>query len=201
MNRRATTINLVRHGQVENPGGIVYGRLPGFHLSEIGKRQAEASAARLADADLALVWSSPLERAQETALTIAARHAMAVGTDERLTESRTTLEGAAHNLAAFLRSPKSWFSFRNPWSPSWGESFADIRARMLDAIGDAVDAAGGGEVVLVSHQTPVLVARLALAGRRVPPWLAFTPCSTGSITSLELQGGRLLSASYFAPPA
>jgi broad specificity phosphatase PhoE len=70
---------------------------------------------------------------------------------------------------------------------------------MLQAVTDAIAAADGREVVLVSHQTPVLVARLALAGRRVPPWLAFTPCETGSVTTLELQGARVLAASYFAP--
>jgi broad specificity phosphatase PhoE len=155
----------------------------------------------LAEADVALVWASPLERAQETARLIAIRHAIDVVTDERLTESRTTLEGTAQNLTSFLRSPRRWISFRNPWSPSWGESFAEIRSRMVHSIHDAVAAGGGRDVVLVSHQTPVLVARLALAGRRVPPWLAFTPCETGSITSLELLGSRVLSAAYFAPPA
>jgi broad specificity phosphatase PhoE len=196
-----TTIHLVRHGQVENPKGVIYGRLPGFHLSEIGTRQAEAAAMRLAGSDVGALWASPLERAQETAQAIASHHQIEIVTDERLTESRTTLEGAAHNIGTFLRSPKEWFKFSNPWSPSWGESFAEIRKRMLAAVHDATAAAEGREVVLVSHQTPVLVTRLALSGRRVPPWLAFTPCETGSITSLELQGGRVLSASYFAPPA
>jgi broad specificity phosphatase PhoE len=196
-----TTIHLVRHGQVENPKGIIYGRLPGFHLSELGQRQAESAAERLAAADIGALWASPLERAQETAQAIATRHEVQIVTDERLTESRTTLEGAAHNLGAFLRSPRNWSPLRNPWTPSWGESFADIRKRMLQAVSDATIAAGGGEVVLVSHQTPVLVARLALAQRHVPPWLAFTRCETGSVTSLELQGGRVLTASYFAPSA
>jgi broad specificity phosphatase PhoE len=198
---RTVTIHLVRHGQVENPKGVIYGRLPGFHLSEIGRRQAEAAAERLADADVGALWSSPLERAQETAQAIGAHHEISIVTDERITESRTTLEGAAHNLGTFLRSPKSWFSFRNPWTPSWGESFTDIKERMLQAVEGAVAAADGHEVVLVSHQTPVLVTRLALAQRHVPPWLAFTPCETGSVTSLELQGSRVLSASYFAPSA
>jgi broad specificity phosphatase PhoE len=194
-------LHLVRHGQVENPKGVIYGRLPGFHLSELGKRQAESAAERLATADIGALWASPLERAQETALSVAARHHVEIVTDERLTESRTTLEGAAHNLGTFLRSPRNWFPLRNPWTPSWGESFADIRQRMLQAVADATIAAGGREVVLVSHQTPILVARLALARRHVPPWLAFTPCETGSVTSLELQGGRVLAASYFAPSA
>jgi broad specificity phosphatase PhoE len=197
----ATTVHLVRHGQVENPKGVIYGRLPGFHLSDLGTQQAKAAADRLAQADIGVLWASPLERAQETAQAIAALHPVDIVTDERLTESRTTLEGAAHNLGTFLRSPRNWFPLRNPWTPSWGESFADIRRRMLGAVTDAVAAANGRDVVLVSHQTPVLVARLALSGRHVPPWLAFTPCETGSVTSLELEGGQVLSAAYFAPSA
>lgn len=193
------TIHLVRHGKVENPGNVIYGRLPGFHLSELGRRQAAAAAGRLADADIGAVWSSPLERAQETAEIIAAGHDVAVTTDERLLESGTTLEGVGRDLWAFLRSPRLWWRLRSPWRPSWGESFGEIRARMTAAVDDAVRTAGGRDVVMVSHQTPVLVARLALARRHVPPWLAFTPCETGSVTSLVLDQGSVLSASYFVP--
>ncbi len=195
------TIHLVRHGEVENPKGVIYGRLPGYNLSERGQRQAEAAADRLADADVGALWASPLERAQETAQAIAARHpGLEIVTDERIIESATTVEGVGRDVMALLRSPKHWWHFRNPWGPSWGESFTDIRARMLDAIEDARRQAGGRELAIVSHQTPVLVARLALARRRVPPWLAFTPCGTGSVTTLVLEEGKVLSAAYFAPP-
>lgn len=201
MNRTVTMVHLVRHGQVENPAGIVYGRLPGFHLSEVGRRQAEAAAERLAGVDLGLLWTSPLERARETAAIIAARHHIDTVVDARLTESGNTLEGTAQSFTAVLRSPRTWLRLRNPFAPSWGETFADIRIRMVEAIDEAVAAAGHREVAIVSHETPLLVARLALSGRRVPPWLALTPCETGSVTSLELRGGRVLSAAYFAPPA
>jgi broad specificity phosphatase PhoE len=194
-----STIHLVRHGQVENPKGVIYGRLPGFHLSERGVKEARSAAMRLARAQVGVVWASPLERARETAGEIASPHGLEVVIDPRLTESRTTLEGTAHNLWIFLRSPRYWLSLRNPWTPSWGESFADIRTRMLDAVGDAAVAAAGREVVIVSHQTPVVVTRLAFARRRLPPWLARTPCETGSVTTLVIRGDELLSASYFAP--
>ena len=197
----SVTVHLVRHGEVENPKGVIYGRMPGYHLSERGLKQAEAAADRLADADLGALWASPLERAQETAQAIVVRHpGLEITTDERIIESDTTVEGLGRNLAAFLRSPRHWWHFRNPWGPSWGESFVQIRRRMVSAIEDAVAEAEGREVAIVSHQTPVLVARLALARRRVPPWLAFTPCGTGSVTTLVLEEGKVLSAGYFAPP-
>ncbi len=194
------TVHLVRHGEVENPKGVIYGRLPGYHLSERGRRQAEAAAERLAHRDVGAVWSSPLERAQETAEAIASRHGVAITTDERLIESGTTLEGAGRSIAAFVRAPRHWWALRNPWKPSWGETFGDIRIRMLGAISEAVEMARGREVVVVSHQTPVLVARLALSKRRGPPWLGGAPCATGSVTTLEIENDAVVSASYYAPP-
>ncbi len=197
----SVTVHLVRHGEVENPKGVIYGRLPGYHLSERGRNQAEAAGERLATADLGALWASPLERAQQTAQAIAARHpGLEIVTDERIIESGTTVEGIGRSALAFARSPQHWWHFRNPWGPSWGESFLEIKKRMLDAIEEAVEGAGGREIAIVSHQTPVLVARLALARRRVPPWLAFTPCGTGSVTTLVLEEGKVLSAAYFAPP-
>jgi broad specificity phosphatase PhoE len=194
-----TTVHLVRHGKVENPAGVIYGRLPGYHLSELGRKQAKAAADRLAGRDLKVVWASPLERAQETAAIIAEPHGVEVVTDARLIESGTTLEGVGRRARDFLLSPRAWWDLRNPLKPSWGETFAEIRERMLAAVHDAVAAAEGAEVAVVSHQTPVLVARLGLAKRKVPPWLAFTRCETGSVTTMVLDGDAVVSASYFAP--
>lgn len=193
------TVHLVRHGEVENPAGIIYGRLPGYHLSERGHRQAELAGARLASARVGAVWASPLERAQETAAAIAEPHGLEIVTDVRLTESHTTLEGLGRKTWALARDPRRLWSFRNPLLPSWGESFADIKARMLGVVTEAMAAAEGSEAVVVSHQTPVRVARLSLARRRVPVWFNFTPCETGSITTVVLDDDRFVSASYFAP--
>ena len=194
------TIHLVRHGEVENPKGIIYGRLPGFHLSERGQRQAAAAADRLKDADVGAIWASPLERAQETARFIADVHGLEIKTDDRLLESLNSFEGVGKTAYALLRNPRHWWRFRNPVKPSWGESFRDIQARMTSAISEAFITAGDKEVVVVSHMTPVIVARNALARRRVPPWLPVTPCQTGSVTTLVLEEGKVMSASYFASP-
>ena len=120
-------------------------------------------------------------------------------TDERLVESDTTLEGLGRKLTTFMRSPSTWWSLRNPWRPSWGESFKEIRDRMLPAIKEAAGSSQGREVVVVSHQTPIIVARLSLVHSRMPPWMGLTPCATGSITTLVLEGERVVSTTYFAP--
>lgn len=195
-----TTIHLVRHGEVENPAGVIYGHMPGYHLSERGKLQALAASAHLETRDIGVIWASPLERAQETAAKIAEPHELEVVTDERIVESHTTLEGVGKSIGAFLRSPSHWWKLRNPWGPSWGESFFDIRARMMSAIEDAVASAAGREVVLVSHQTPTQAAKLALEKRNVAPWAGRVRCGTGSVWSLELKDGLVVRAEYFEAP-
>ncbi len=197
------TVHLVRHGQVDNPKSVIYGRMPGFHLSEKGRLQAEAAAERLSAHDIGAVWSSPLERAQETAEAIARKHHLTIQTDERLIESDTRFETFGRTILGFGRSlatsPRHWWGMRNPLRPSWGESYALIRARMVAAITDAIESSGGRELVVVSHQSPVRIARLALSRSRVPPWLTFAPCDTGSVSTLVLEEDRVVSASYFAP--
>lgn len=199
---RRTTIHLVRHGKVENPLGVIYGRLPGYHLSELGKQQAQAAAAHLRDAAIGALWSSPMERAQETAAIINETHGVELVTDERLTESHNSFEGVRRTWRGILFGhPLKWWHLRNPMRPSWGETFAQVKERMLEVVWEAAETAGDGDLVVVSHQTPVLVARLALSRRRIPPWLAFTPCHTGSVTTLEMDADRrLVRASYFRPP-
>jgi len=192
------TLHLVRHGEVENPTGVIYGRLPGYNLSERGQRQAQAAAERLAERDIGAIWASPLERAQETAGAIAVHHDVEITTDDRLIESATTLEGVGKTIMAFIRSPRHWWALRNPWTPSWGETFTEIKNRMMAAIEEAVAAAAGREVVVVSHQTPVLVARAALQKRRGPPWLAGA-CATGSVTTIEVKDDAVVAAAYYAP--
>lgn len=192
-------VHLVRHGQVENPKGVIYGRMPGYHLSEKGQRQARAAARRIAEYEVGAIWASPLERAQETAAFIAEPHGIEVVTDERLIESGNTFEGVGATLWGLLSDPAHWWRLRNPFKPSWGETFQEMRDRMIEAIEEAAASAAPRDLVVVSHQTPVIVARNALAMRRVPPWLGFTPCQTGSVTTLVLDDGRVLSAAYFAP--
>lgn len=195
--RLTGTVHLVRHGEVENPKGVIYGRLPGYNLSERGVRQAKAAGEHLSGGEVGALWSSPLERAQETAQAIAEHHAIDITMDERLIESDSTFEGVSRTMWRLLRNPSRWWHLRNPLAPSWGEPFSHIRDRMIDAISAALETTAGGELVVVTHQTPVMVSRLALARSRRPPWLDRIPCETGSVTTLVLEAGTVVSADYF----
>jgi broad specificity phosphatase PhoE len=195
-----TRVHLVRHGEVYNPDGVLYGRLPGFHLSDKGRQQAIAVADALADRDIVAVIASPLQRAQETAAPIAARHDLPVDTDPDLIESTNVLEGRGISPGdGAWRDPRVWWHLRNPFTPSWGEPYRQIADRMVTAVDKARARAAGHEAVCVSHQLPVWTARLHLTGK--PLW--HNPrrrqCSVASVTSLVYQGDRLVDVVYSEP--
>ena len=200
MTAEQTRIHLVRHGEVDNPRGILYGRLPGFHLSEQGRRQAQAVADALAHNDVVAVIASPLERAQETAAPIAARHGLSVDTDPDLIESANVFEGKRFGPGdGAWRDPRFWWHLRNPFTPSWGEPYAQIAARMATAIDKARVRAAGREAVCVSHQLPVWTARLYLTGKRLWHDPRRRQCTVASVTSLVYDGERLIGVQYCEP--
>src|SRR5579875_2119404 len=164
-----TVVHLVRHGEVENPRRVLYGRLPGYHLSEDGRMMAKKAAAFLAGRDVTVLRSSPLERALETAEPLAAQFGLDITEDERLIEPWNHFEGLTFGVGdgALLR-PAHWIYLRNPFRPSWGEPYREVAARMAAAVADAAQAARGHEAVCVSHQLPIWVTRLA-AGEDPPP--------------------------------
>ena len=155
-----TIVHLVRHGEVENPDGVLYGRIPGFHLSADGRVMAKAAADFLAGRDVTVLRSSPLERALETAEPLAAEFGLEVLVDERLIEPWNHFEGKTFGVGdGSLRRPAHWRYLCNPFRPSWGEPYAEIAARMRAAMSDVQRAARGHEAVCVSHQLPIWVAR------------------------------------------
>ncbi|MGI4893778.1 MAG: histidine phosphatase family protein, partial [Janthinobacterium lividum] len=119
-----TTVHLVRHGEVYNPERVLYGRLPGFRLSERGQAMAARLGEYFAEHDLASVTASPLQRAQETATPIAAAHDLPLGTDARLIEAGNQFEGRRVTEGrGSIRDPRVWPKLWNPWQPSWGEPY------------------------------------------------------------------------------
>jgi len=195
-----TKIHVVRHGEVHNPRGVLYGRLPGYHLSENGRAQADAVANALADRDIVAVIASPLQRAQETAAPIAAKHDLPVDTDPDLIESANFFEGRRIGPGdGAWRDPRFWWQLRNPFTPSWGEPYAEIAARMTTAVDKARARGTGQEVVCVSHQLPVWTLRLHLSGRRLWHDPRRRECALGSITTLVYDGDRLVDIEYFQP--
>ncbi len=193
-------VHLVRHGQVANPDHILYGRLPGFHLSESGRLMAKAAADFLAGRDVTVLRSSPLERALESAEPIAAEFGLPVVVDDRLIEAANHFEGLRFGVGdGALRQPRYWLYLRNPFRPSWGEPYAEIAARMLAAVWDAGAAAGGHEAVCVSHQLPIWVTRCSVTDRRLWHDPRRRQCALGSVTSLTLAGDQVMGVAYHEP--
>ena len=162
----ADLIHLVRHGEVENPEGILYGRLPGYGLSERGRRMAALAAASLAGRRVTAIVASPLQRTQESAAPWAAAFGRPVELDDRIIEPWNVFEGGRMREA--VRRPANWRYLLRPRLPSWGEPYTVVRDRMLAAMTDASSLADGGEAVLVSHQMPIWTTTLAVAGRPLP---------------------------------
>jgi len=196
----STTVHLLRHGEVHNPTGVLYGRLDGYHLSERGVAMAERIAAHLAGTgpdgaprrDVVHVVASPLHRAQETAAPIAAAFGLEVVVDPRLIEAANHFEGLEFGVGdGSLRRPAHWRFLWNPFRPSWGEAYREQVARMLAAITAARDAALGHEAVVVSHQLPIWVARQALEGNRLWHDPRRRQCSLASLTSVTWADDRV----------
>ena len=197
-----TVVHLLRHGEVHNPHRLLYGRLPGYHLSALGRRMAEVAAEHLGDHDVTLVVSSPLERARETAAPIAESHGLEVVVDERVIEAGNDFEGLpVAGGAGILRHPRLYPKMRTPFRPSWGEPYVEIVERMRLAVVDARAAARGHEAVVVSHQAPIWMIRLATEGRPLVHNPARRECALASLTSLTFLDDELLSLSYSEPAA
>jgi broad specificity phosphatase PhoE len=195
-----TIVNLVRHGEVYNPTGVLYGRLPGFRLSAAGEAMAATAAAALADHDVRLVVSSPLERARQTAAPIAAEFGLEVEIDERLIESSNHFEGLTFGVGdGSLSHPSNWTKLYNPFRPSWGEPYTEVAARMLAACDDARRRVEGHEAVMVSHQLPIWIARRAVEGRRLWHRPDRRECALGSVTSFVYEGDRIVEVGYDEP--
>ncbi|GAB3054197.1 histidine phosphatase family protein [Intrasporangium mesophilum] len=195
-----TVVHLMRHGEVLNPGGVLYGRLDGYHLSDLGREMADVVAVHLEANDITHVVASPLERAQETAAPIAVSHGLPIHTDERVIEASNHFEGRTVSTKDLLH-PRNWHQFGNITKPSWGEPYEDIATRMLAAIDDAREAACGHEAVIVSHQLPVWTVRNKLMGRRLWHDPRKRECTLASLTSLTYEGAELSSIAYSEPAA
>ncbi|MCG6497288.1 histidine phosphatase family protein [Kitasatospora sp. A2-31] len=190
----------MRHGEVHNPEGILYGRLPGYRLSELGRRMADRVAEDLADRDITHVVASPLERAQETAEPIAKSHGLDLAVDERLIEADNIFQGKTFGVGdGSLRNPGHWKYLTNPFKPSWGEPYVEQAVRMMGALAAARDAARGHEAVCVSHQLPIWTVRSFVERRRLWHDPRNRQCSLASLTSFTFEGDRIVSVGYREP--
>ncbi|MEU5419546.1 histidine phosphatase family protein [Streptomyces sp. NPDC020667] len=195
-----TVVHLMRHGEVHNPEGVLYGRKPGYHLSDLGLRMADRVAEHLAGRDITHVVASPLERAQETAQPIAKAHGLDLATDERLIEAENVFEGKTFGVGdGALKKPANWKYLTNPFRPSWGEPYVEQVVRMMGALGAARDAARGHEAVCVSHQLPIWIVRSFAERRRLWHDPRKRQCTLASLTSFTFRGDKIVSVGYSEP--
>jgi broad specificity phosphatase PhoE len=197
-----TTVHVLRHGEVHNPTKILYGRLPDFHLSELGTQMAKAAAEALAKRDVTHVVASPLERAQETATPIAGEFGLEIATDTRLIESSNFFEGKNVSVGdGSFKNPRNWWVLRDPVTPSWGEAYLVIATRMFAALQAARVAAEGHEAVCVSHQLPIWTLRRYVEKRRLWHDPRRRQCGLASLTSFRFEDAKVVGIDYSEPAA
>ncbi|HWH26726.1 MAG TPA: histidine phosphatase family protein [Pseudolysinimonas sp.] len=197
----ADLIHLVRHGEVHNPRGVLYGRLPGFGLSDRGHRMAALAADSLVGHPVTALWASPLQRTRESAAPWVERFGAHTGElviDDRLIEPHNRFEGV--NIRRELRRrPLVARWLINPLRPSWGEPFTLIVARMMAALDDAEASVERGEVVVVTHQLPIWMVARTVQGKRLASDPRRRRCSLSSITTVARRGGHFVEVDYQEP--
>lgn len=195
-----TVVHLLRHGEVHNPNGILYGRLPEFHLSENGAEMAGLVAEWFTGRDIAALYSSPLDRAAETARPVADEFGVSIRLDERLIEAGNTFQGRALSSRS-VGDLQVLRRLYNPFRPSWGEPYSRIVSRMVDIIKVVRKEAWGREAVCVSHQLPIWMARRAAERKRLWHRPDRRQCNLASVTSLTFEEHKLVGLGYTEPAA
>jgi broad specificity phosphatase PhoE len=156
------TLYLIRHAPHDHLGHILSGRAPGIPLSDAGRGQARRLARALAERRLAGVWSSPVQRARETAKEIALGRGVDVQVEAALDEiDFGTWTGKPFEALAGDGEWGKWNSARGKARPPSGESMAEVQARITDFARTIAALHPDEAIALVSHCD---VIRAALAG-------------------------------------
>ncbi|WCI08119.1 MSMEG_4193 family putative phosphomutase [Arthrobacter sp. OVS8] len=200
---QGTLLLLVRHGETPTTGTVLPGRAPGLHLSDRGRAQAEWVSERLSGLPVDALYSSPLERACETAEPTAARTGLAVKHDDGLLECDFgEWTGAAiAELAALpewqtVQHSPSEFRFPN------GESFPEMQARIVGAMEALCAARAGGVVVCFSHADPIKAAVAHALGTPLDLFqrIVISPGSVSAISFVEGQDPAVLMVNSTSEP-
>lgn len=193
----AERVHLVRHGEVNNPGGVLYERLPNFGLTEYGRTLAESAVRHVPLDTISALVVSPLQRARESMAPWEAATGITATIDERVIEPWNEFRGLRMNGGRELLSrPDLWKFLANPFRPSWGEPFRDIAQRMLAAMRDAVDSVDGGDVVIVSHQLAIWMVHRAMSDKSLAHWPGTRRCSLSSVTSFQVHPADFVEYDY-----
>jgi broad specificity phosphatase PhoE len=195
-------VHVVRHGEVENPKKILYGRQSGWFLSKRGEEMAKVLGEWAKPLNIGAIHASPLERAQQTAKPMADAHGLTIKTDDRLIEAANVFEGKPFGVGdGVLKRPSAWPKLWNPWRPSWGEPYVEQVNRMLAAVFDARDAANGKDAIVVSHQLPIWILRSAVEGRNFLHDPRKRICTLASVTSIHFDDEGLITNLTYSEPA
>lgn len=197
----AERLHLVRHGEVHNPERVLYGRLPHYRLSEDGRRMARAAAEYVEELGrpVTSLHCSPLQRTQESAEPFTEIFGLEPVLDERVIEPTNVFEGT--RMSRSLRDPRNWWHLRNPSVPSWGEPYLLIADRMEEAMNSAWNETDSGDAVIVSHQAPIWITHLHVAGLRLRHDPRTRRCALSSVTSFERVGDVWREVGYAEPAA
>jgi broad specificity phosphatase PhoE len=202
MTEPTTVVHFMRHGEVYNPDKVLYGRLPGYRLSELGVQMAKAAAESLAGHDVTYLVASPLERAQQSAEPFAAEFGLPIAIDDRMIESSNYFEGKRVGVGdGALRDPRNWWALRNPVTPSWGEPYQQVALRMYAALESARERAEGHEAICVSHQLPIWMLRRYVERKRLWHDPRRRQCALASVTSFHFEGTKVVGIGYAEPAA
>jgi probable phosphoglycerate mutase len=180
----------VRHGHTNSTGSVLPGRTPGLELSDTGTAQAQRAAELIADGSTVdAVYSSPLERARQTAAPIAAATGGRVKVDRGLLECDFG-DWTGEPLAALMKKPEWATIQRTPSSFRFpgGESFVEMQVRIVSAIDRLRAAHPGGTIVCVSHADPIKAAIAHAIGTHLDLFQRIV-ISPASISVLAYQGG------------
>jgi probable phosphoglycerate mutase len=182
---RPTLVLLVRHGLTPTTGRLLPGRAPGLHLSDEGRRQAEAVARRIATLPrVAAVYTSPLERARETGAAIARARRLALRVERGLLELDIG-DWTGRSLRRTARGPEWQAVQRHPSGFRFpgGESFIEMQARVVGALGRIVARHRGQTIVAVFHADPIKAAVAAALGVHLDLFqrIAIAPASVTAI--------------------
>ena len=159
-----TVIYLVRHGEVHNPEGIFYERLPGFHLSDLGVAQVHELGKFLSDKGVSAIYASPLERTRQTADIIASyQRGVAVTHDKRLLEVSSMIRGQKQVDLALER----WNFYKLKYTKLGGEKLSDIWKRIGSFFKETVRKHKGQAIVVVSHGDPIMISMVKHKGKRL----------------------------------
>ena len=181
-----TLVLLVRHGRTPSTGAILPGRAPGLDLAPEGVAQAEAAAARMVEVpNLAAVYTSPLERARQTAAPIAKTSGLKVKVERGLVECDFG-EWTGAELKKLSKLPE-WTTVQR-WPSGFrfpgGESFAEMHSRVNTAVGRLAANHVGSAIVLVSHADPIKAVVASALGTHLDLFqrIVISPCSITAIS-------------------